>query len=99
MLISSLYSVARTPARLIPRSCLLLSVSCLLLLVCSPLQGQFPPVAPGEIVNPELDPVLRSIEGLTIHDRLGQRLPVERAIRTESGERVSIGDLLLRSDL
>ena len=93
MLISSLYSVARTPARLIPRSCLLLSVSCLLLLVCSPLQGQFPSVAPGEIVNPELDPVLRSIEGLTIHDRLGQRLPVERAIRTESGERVSIGDL------
>ena len=93
MLINSLYPETRTPARFIPRSCLLLWVSCLLLLVCSPLLGQFPSVAPGEYVDPELDPVLRSIDGLTIHDRLGKRLPVERVVRTESGERVSVGDL------
>ena len=56
--------------------------------------GQTPSVTPGEIYNQDLDPVLKSIDGLTIHDRLGQQLPFETVVRTESAEQVSLGTVL-----
>ncbi|MGE4618180.1 MAG: SCO family protein [Planctomycetota bacterium] len=58
-----------------------------------PLCGQTPSVGPGEIINPEHDPVLKSIEGLTIHDRLGHKLPVDRMVFVESGERVALSKI------
>jgi len=93
MLISNQNSKTIDSARFLPGSCSLRWVLCLLLFFPISLPGQMPPVAPGEYVNPELDPVLRSIDGLTIHDRLGHRLPFERAVRLESGERVALGKL------
>ena len=64
-----------------------------LLLMTATVSGQIPSVGPGDILNQEIDPVLKSIEGLTIHDRLGQQLPLDKIIRTESGQQVALGKL------
>ncbi|MDE0960040.1 MAG: SCO family protein [Planctomycetota bacterium] len=66
----------------------------LLLWLPMSLMGQTPSVMPGEIYNQDLDPVLKSIDGLTIHDRLGQSIPLETVVRIESGEQASLKTVL-----
>lgn len=72
-----------TTLRRRPQYGLCASLLCILLLVTVTVAGQAPSVRPGDVLNPELDPVLKSIDGLTIHDRLGEKLPLDKVIRTE----------------
>lgn len=82
-----------TTLRRWPHWCVCASLLCLLVIVTGTVAGQAPSVRPGDVLNPELDPVLKSIDGLTIHDRLGEKLPLDKVIRTESGEQVALGNL------
>ncbi len=63
----------------------------LALLMSATLMGQTPSMTPGQNYNQDLDPVLKSIEGLTIHDQLGNPLPLDQIIRRESGEQTTLG--------
>ena len=71
--------------------------SLLLLLILSSstlIEAQTPSMTPGEIYNQDLDPVLKSVEGLTIHDRIGNSLPLDSVVRLDTGEQVVLGELL-----
>lgn len=87
------YSKKVSSNRLRPMGNVCFGVLTLLLLLASPVAAQIPSVGPGDILNPELDPVIRSIDGLTIHDRLGQKLPLDQLVNRESGERIALGKL------
>ena len=65
----------------------------LALLMSATLMGQTPSMTPGQTYNQDLDPVLKSIDGLTIHDQLGNQLPLDQIVRRESGEQTTFGKL------
>jgi protein SCO1/2 len=54
------------------------------------LNAQSPAVAPGQLNKQEHDPVLKSIDGITIHDRLGNSVPLDKQIRRSDGEWVPL---------
>lgn len=64
------------------------------ILFAVPLSAQSPAVGPGQLNKQEHDPVLKSIDGITIHDRLGNSVPLAGKIRRSDGEWVSLGSIL-----
>ena len=65
-----------------------------MVLPSSTLEAQSPAVGPGQLNKQEHDPVLKSIEGITIHDRLGSTVPLEQKIRRSDGELVTFESIL-----
>ncbi|HCW45431.1 MAG TPA: SCO family protein [Planctomycetes bacterium] len=55
--------------------------------------AQAPSVPPGELNKQEHDPVLKSIEGITITDRLGNTVPLDQEVRLANGQRVPLGEV------
>jgi len=92
MRIGRLIQIVMGASRLTPGGASSASVL-LALLMSATLTGQTPSVSPGLNYNQDLDPVLKSIEGLTIHDQLGEQLPLDQIIRRESGEQTTFGKL------
>ncbi|HIO66239.1 MAG TPA: SCO family protein, partial [Planctomycetes bacterium] len=92
MRIGRLIQIVMGASRLTPGGASSASVL-LALLMSATLMGQTPSVSPGLNYNQDLDPVLKSIEGLTIHDQLGEQLPLDQIIRRESGEQTTFGKL------
>ena len=62
--------------------------------VVTPLSAQSPAVGPGQLNKQEHDPVLKSIDGITIHDRLGSSVPLAGKIRRSNGDWVSLESIL-----
>lgn len=58
------------------------------------IEAQSPAVGPGQLNKQEHDPVLKSIEGITIQDRLGNRVPLDLEIRRSDGEWVPLQSIL-----
>lgn len=64
------------------------------ILLATPLSAQSPAVGPGQLNKQEHDPVLKSIDGITIHDRLGSSVPLTGKIRRSNGDWVSLESIL-----
>ncbi len=76
-----------------------LSLWCLSLLAATLMTSpgvfaQAPSVGPGELYNQENDPILKSIEGITIHDRLGSTVPLDQEVRQSDGDLVPLKSVL-----
>ena len=77
-------------------SCFLMVLGLILLpsVLSTPLFAQAPSVGPGQLYNQENDPVLKSIEEITIRDCLGNSVPLDQEVRRSDGEWVPLKSVL-----